>query len=98
MVSGATKLNLPLHLSADATPPDVLYIGKRAGRARKGRRDEKADTEHLLDPRRGHAGPGRTWRGRQRRVRVRWLVGELLGRAHGSGHGRGDECAVRSRS
>src|SRR5215216_8137884 len=61
-------------------------------------RDEKADREHLLDPRRGHAGPGRTWRGRQRRVRTRWLVGELLGRSDGSGHGRGGEHAVRPRS
>src|SRR5215213_9942127 len=60
-------------------------------------RDEKADREHLLDPRWGHAGPGRTRRGRQRRLRPRWLVGELLGRSYGSGHGRGDEHAVRPR-
>src|SRR5437660_11994152 len=57
-------------------------------------RDEKADREHLPDPRRGHAGPRRTWRGRQRRLRVRWLVGELLGRADGPDHERGDEHAV----
>src|SRR6266545_8209127 len=76
----------------------VFYCGglnSSRGADRKDTRDEKADREHLRDPRRGYAGPGRCWRGRQWRLRVRWLVGELLGRADGTGHGRGDEHAVR---
>src|SRR3989475_11903244 len=76
----------------------VLYCGgldSSRGSDRKDARDEKADREHLLDPRRGYAGPGRTGRERQRRLCVRWLVGDLLGRPNGPGHGRGDEHAVR---
>src|SRR6266540_5003593 len=73
----------------------LCWASLEPGSDRKDTSDEKADREHLPDPRRGHAGPGRTWRGRQRRLHARWLVGELLGRADGSGHGRGDEHAVR---
>src|SRR5439155_3238202 len=36
--------------------------------------------------------------GRQRRLRPRWLVGGLLGRADGPGHGRGHDRPVRPRS
>src|SRR3712207_9099016 len=60
-------------------------------------RDEKADREHLLDPRRGHAGPGRTWRGRQRRGRVWGVGGKIFGGCGGGGDGGGDGEAVRPR-
>ena len=42
--------------------------------------------------------PGGPGRGRQRRLRPRRLVGERVGRTDGSGHGRGDEPAVRPRA
>ena len=70
------------------------HLTTRAGSDRKDTKDETADREHLLDPRWRHAGPGWTGRGRQRRLRARWLVGEPLGRADGAGHGRGGERAV----
>jgi RibD C-terminal domain len=44
----------------------------------------------------GSCRPGRAQRGRQRRLHARRLVGELLGRPDGPGHGRGDEHAVRN--
>ena len=39
--------------------------------------------------------PGGPGEDDERRLRARWLVGELLGRADGRGHGRGDEHALR---
>src|SRR5918997_1021327 len=57
--------------------------------------DEKADREHLLDPRGGHASPGRTWRGRQRRGRARGGGGGIFGRSNGGVYGRSDEHAPR---
>jgi hypothetical protein len=38
--------------------PRCAYL--KPGSDRRDTRDEQADREHLLDPGRGHAGPGRT--------------------------------------
>ena len=58
-------------------------------------REPSADRQHLSDPRWSHAGTRRARGGPGGRLRPRWLVGELLGRADAGDDGRRDVEGLR---